>query len=560
MRVASLTLTKFYQWREVPMVMGDGLTFVVGKNGSGKSSLGVEAVSWIIWGKLIRGGKAKGFVADGTFVLDSGKYRIARGTTLLFEQVGDGGGLMDLAGQTASQTQEKIQAVFGSWETFVATHVFSGQRAKTFGGSTNASRQEILLDLMPELSKFDSASAMARTHVKDAEEALQTIHVASERAQAVLIEVRDQLAGAQAKKVNVTETALALKQAKNDADDLENAVKELNAKEQKLRKIHDEASKDAAAAREKVGQTSAVARGTKDAVDRLKGLAAECPSCYQKVPPVHRETILGKLYAEDTDAVKTKTDAEAQYDMLASEVSDAQGAVAAAMGKARGAYNRQMKAVQWVGTMAREASEAEQNQREVQRLQGRLADLEKEADVKSDAEVEVTEKLIRARAVAEVLGPRGVRVQLMQDQLEFLASAACDVLASLGSGIRVHMSTSKPTAKGGEGAPQVHVKVTVDGGLYDYAELSAGERVRLDVAFLLALAKMGGPGFLTFDEVFDPLDDEGLEGVANLLQEMARDRQIVVVSHNPRLASLMPRGAVWHIERESGGHSVLRVG
>lgn len=560
MKVASLTLTNFYKWRKTPMVMGEGLTFVVGKNGTGKSSLGVEAVSWIIWKKLIRGGKDKGFVADGTFTLDSGKYRIARGKDLLFERVGDGGALVDLAGQTPSQTQDKIQAVFGSWETFVATHVFSGQRAKTFGGSTNASRQEILLDLMPELSKFDAASAMARTHVKEAEEALQTIHVASERAQAVLAEVKEQLEGAYTNKSNVTECATALAQAKKDAADRETEAKDLDAKEQKLRKIHDEASQDAATMRVKVGESTTVLRQVQDDKQRMRGLAAECPSCYQKVPGEHRADIIRSLTGVVQGAVDHVAHIQDQYDMLASEVSDANGAVAAVMGKARGARNRQMEAVQWVGTMAREATEAEQNQREVERLQGRLSELQSDANTKSDQEGDVTESLIRARAVAEVLGPRGVRVGLMDDQLQFLAAAACEVLTSLGSTISVQLSTTKPTAKGGEGAPQVHVKVTVEGEAHDYAELSAGERVRLDVSFLLALAKMGTAGFLTFDEVFDPLDEEGLEGVANLLQDMARDRQIIVVSHNPRLASLMPRGAVWRVERESGGPSVLRVG
>ena len=72
-----------------------------------------------------------------------------------------------------------------------------------------------------------------------------------------------------------------------------------------------------------------------------------------------------------------------------------------------------------------------------------------------------------------------------------------------------------------------------------YKSLSGGQRRRVDVSILLGLAELGQttthstPGTVFFDEVFDSLDEEGVSLVGNVLEEMAEERAVVIISHAP---------------------------
>jgi DNA repair exonuclease SbcCD ATPase subunit len=92
------------------------------------------------------------------------------------------------------------------------------------------------------------------------------------------------------------------------------------------------------------------------------------------------------------------------------------------------------------------------------------------------------------------------------------------------------------------------------GGSYKGA--SAGQRRRIDVALLFALSELAVasrgamPGTLFVDEVFDVLDDEGVESVGAAMQEVAQDRCVLVVTHNPDLVRALRPARRWHLEAE----------
>ena len=77
----------------------------------------------------------------------------------------------------------------------------------------------------------------------------------------------------------------------------------------------------------------------------------------------------------------------------------------------------------------------------------------------------------------------------------------------------------------------------------EYVDLSTGERLRVDLAFLFGFAEVtelihGGSatlGTLWLDEVFDGVDDEGVESAIDLIRHVAEKRAVVVITHNDRL-------------------------
>ena len=93
------------------------------------------------------------------------------------------------------------------------------------------------------------------------------------------------------------------------------------------------------------------------------------------------------------------------------------------------------------------------------------------------------------------------------------------------------------------------------GGGHGYKASSGGERKRIDIAVMLALGDIarrlrGEKGStLFFDEAFDALDEQGLAAVVGVLRELAQDRAVVVISHNPLLIDhLRPHAKRVHLE------------
>jgi len=83
------------------------------------------------------------------------------------------------------------------------------------------------------------------------------------------------------------------------------------------------------------------------------------------------------------------------------------------------------------------------------------------------------------------------------------------------------------------------------GGGHGYKATSQGERRRQDIALLLAFA---GQGTLFFDEVFDSVDKEGIDAVAQVISELAAERCVVVITHNEDLADRVPHVAHWRVK------------
>jgi len=156
-------------------------------------------------------------------------------------------------------------------------------------------------------------------------------------------------------------------------------------------------------------------------------------------------------------------------------------------------------------------------------------------------------------AAEQVLGLRGVRASLLGRALSGLEAAANGWLAQIaGDGLRLRL---KPYAEKKTGGISDSISMEIDGagGGYGYRAASGGERRRIDVALLLALADVAAaargakPGTIFCDEVFDALDDTGVEAVAAALAGLAQDRAVVVITHSAELATSLRAVCALHV-------------
>ncbi|NIV37092.1 MAG: hypothetical protein GWN58_48970 [Anaerolineae bacterium] len=141
------------------------------------------------------------------------------------------------------------------------------------------------------------------------------------------------------------------------------------------------------------------------------------------------------------------------------------------------------------------------------------------------------------KTVRTVLGVRGFRAHLLDEATGAIETIANTWLDTMNAPMRIRLGVDS----------RLNVALEVDGvaGDQGYLGASSGERRRVDVALLLALADLAGsstsrePGTLFLDEVFDTLDPNGVSGVCEVLDILGESRAAVVITHSDDLQGMV---------------------
>lgn len=97
-----------------------------------------------------------------------------------------------------------------------------------------------------------------------------------------------------------------------------------------------------------------------------------------------------------------------------------------------------------------------------------------------------------------------------------------------------------------------------DGDPYVYNGLSGGEHNRIDLAisqafsYLMILASGTCPSIVALDEVVSYQDRQGVECIFNMIVELARDRQVIVITHDNDLLQMLEGVDKIVIEKNNG--------
>lgn len=578
MKILEVLTRKFLTYGEAEVAFDDGLTAIVGANGTGKTALGLEATCWTFWGKTTRGTVPDGevavrFEAAGqaweVYRLRKGKRAGALNLRDLKpdNEIRGKDDWRDQTGQTAQETQGKIEALVGSWDRFCAERVFSNRLRARFGSATDKERKALVESILG-LERHERAAVLAREELGKRRNGLQAARQDTAGAHAVM-------ARAQGASEGYGLPGLALDEAEQAARDADRAVDQVEAELAAARAAEEKHRARAGVLQKSFDQVVQQGRSSQAEADREVEAASaalvraqdgsamgDCPTCLTPAAQVPRERLRAHHEADAArhqdraaELLKVVQAARGEAVELRDDLQAAQASLRAASGD--------------VGRL--EAARRESGARNVAAAQGlarargrkETADAARAAFLDAEAEhgrclaAEEDRELgcLEAEAVVGVLGSRGARVRRMDGALVRLTIEANRVLAQLGMGMRVTVRGSRTQASGKE-VDEVSVLVEgAGGGEYDGA--SDGERARLDVAIMLGMSRVAGTGegLLVFDEILDPLDDEGLERVVELLEEVSRERQVVLTTHNPRFLALLPNSAVWRVSRGADGLS-----
>jgi DNA repair exonuclease SbcCD ATPase subunit len=574
MRIRSLKLHQFMSHEQTTLDFPpSGVVLVTGDNRAGKSSI-IEAVATTVWGKTLRTTKPwredhdgmTQVVADGIAIERT--YSTEKGTKLYWGLNDDGtetGAVYDsmkrLGGteesgtdnprfESKTQAQNALDRLVGPYDVWRRSSTFSSADAAHFSLATDSERKR-LLETILGLDIFDSALEECRADLRKTERAATDAAAASYRATTDLNAARGRLGDA--------ERAFELAEAEIPPE-LPRASEDVLAK---LRGHIESLTKGVGLARGALRIVEGNAyvalselRKAEDNERRSKRDTSTCPTCGQKLPGEAKKHVAADLDALRKKADAAKADADEKEKAVGAETAELEellrgvnSRLSAKLGENRAADERDVYRRRAEAAKARAAGDLETARETLRGATKRAAEAEaKEAALTVEKETLET--------VEVVLGLKGVRVGVLAKSLDGLGAVANAWLGRLG--IPELSLTLKPYSekKTGGVTDSIGVVLAGAGGGHGYKAGSGGERRRVDLALLLGLSEVAtaatgsAPGTLFFDELFDALDGDGVKAVSVALEDLAKDRCVVVISHNPELVRELPATKRWNV---SGG-------
>lgn len=528
-----------------------GVILITGENGAGKSSF-VECVSWGGWSKTLRGdppwrGEAKPPCNVGLSTYDGlslGRTRSGGKTSLAWSTADNDA--TDF--ETTTKAQDALEdSVIGSYDLWRRSHVFSSADAAHFTLATDAERKRLIESFLGA-DRFDPALEKCRLELKAASSALDAVSRQQETLLIKLDAERTRITDAKRTLATLQPPApvpIVAGQPLAELDKLiTQARQEMAALEAKLREA-DRAG----------GSFDAEVRAAQTMADRLR--AATCPTCAQAIPPALRarlqasvEEARAKAAEANESAATGRGEAEKARAALRTQFEAVQQKRAERAGQVRLEQQAQDEAARFEQQKASAARLIEGATRSVAKMKAELVEVEEQIDLHTNDVAELVE-------VEKVLGLKGVRAHIMGDSLSGIEAVANTWLARLRQGVQIQL---RPYSEKKTGGTNDSISLEVTGfGRGTYKSSSAGERRRVDVALLLALGEVSSaargqvPGTLFFDEVFDCLDEAGIEAVCDVLAELAQDRVVVVITHLRTLIEKLRGARHWHIAAGMSG-------
>lgn len=504
MLIRRVELIGFFGITDTLVFPESGVLKVVSPNGSGKTARILDAPSWAVWGRTLRRTPPTPISTEPTFAevaLVTDKVEVVRSTKRGKKLSWNYHDQQPVVYETVSKSEAALERVLGDQNSWIRTHVFSSRDANLFSTATDGERKRLLermmgLDIFDDAYKFVQQASTAR---KLAITSLQSeLSLLEER----ISEVRNHAASLKelAKAENIDRTEL-----EKEKSGL------LLEREGHQRTYHDSSS-------ELVRAQTLVAVAQKQQISHKDGI---CYACRQKIP----DDILRQQDEELSRAIQEANDIGSKFRLQTQQATLRLADI-----------DRRLSELQ--SMLDRSSSNG--------MVSSKLADLKKryEADktrlmnIQFDLEFLQDEESVTSHAL-RILGLQGVRARILGRALTSLEDLANLYLSWLNTPTRITLSASTE-AVSGKVVDKISIGVDGFGGGHGYEASSGGERRRLDMAILLALASLSGShGTLIFDEAFDALDHAGVESASELIGRIAENRPVVVITHNASLISAL---------------------
>lgn len=472
------------------------------------------------------------------------------------------------------------------------------EEAKESASEYEEKQKQKAQELKESLEEMEESLTEQNGDLEDLEEELEAADKTREKAEKTLSvkskklkEVDELKSVLQDTKDEISEHERAIKSAQKSIDNSNSDIETYQRRFKKCEsKVFDLETKKLAL-KDKVGQPCPTCGQpmTEESIEPAKAEYAEQiqeqkdeQEKYQAKIKTAQESISDeeKIIAEHQSEVKDlNEDVETFSDLInkSKHLIDEKSEAEEAVQKANKAYYRAESAVKT------KKSEISQTEKSIERLKKSIEDSKEDSNpyedmiTKYQEEIEnYTEEIEEYKSGIEdkidekdcllfwqqAYSNQGIKSLILDDITPFLNKRVNKYLQKLAAGrVEVKFST-QTTLKSGETREKFSIDISNADGGDEYMANSSGEKKRIDLAINLALQDLVASrsnkslNIAIWDEVFDSLDESGVESVVSLLEELSHEKSsIFVVSHNPHLQAMFSN--VITVVKENGYSTLL---
>jgi DNA repair exonuclease SbcCD ATPase subunit len=516
------------------------LTMIVGENGNGKSTL-LDAICYALYNKafrninkpqLINTVNKKDLLVEIGFSISKNKYKIIRGQRPnIFEVYKDGKLLNQDAANKDYQDSLEKNILKLSYKSFCQIVILGNASYVPFMQLSTGQRREIIEDLL-DIQVFSKMNSLLKDHSNTLSKEIETnrfnIRLIREKLQ--LIEQHIQMAESKNKKyieeqeIKIQETEISIGLNRNYIDQITEKLQNLKSLTGNHKKIQNKLSK-----------MHSLNHQLNEKINKLQNETQfleehnNCPTCKQEINEDFKCTSITKkeeqikktqdglnLLIEEIEKVNNEIE---EINKINSEIAGYNIEIATKNMAIKGLedYIATIKQELENTIVAKSNIEERKNKKQLQEDFNKEEERAKELAI--DAEV--------IKTAANILKDGGIKARIIKQYIPIMNKLVNAYLASMDFYINFELDESfneKIISRNREE--------------FSYSSFSEGEKARINLSILFAwrsVAKMRNSActnLLILDEIFDgPLDMNGTEEFAKILNDLAPDTNTFIISH-----------------------------
>jgi DNA repair exonuclease SbcCD ATPase subunit len=524
MNLSNIEIKNFYSIGDISLEFNDsGIVFVEGKNkdiggsnGSGKSSI-FEAIVWGLYGKTIRKSTEEALVNNKhkkeclvRIKLDNGRVvieRTRRPNFLRFIVNGD-----DRTQESITATQAEVEKYFNlNYKTFVASTVWGQQNDFDFISASLEDKRIILKNFL----NLDEVFKM-RDKIKDYKSTQSSVLKSKD---ALINEYNKNIKDIESKVKAANEKIDTIKRNNNLIGNITlESIEQLEAKKRNLEKEYSDLSNSKSSVETEIKVIQKEIKNNKD-----HEVCYQCNSILNKKPDNWKDACNQDLLRLEDQLQKLTGDCN----FYKSQLNNINIPISSSDFKKLDELHSLQVSIQTLNNLKEQYNS---------NLSGVYTDkgtVTKDIDILKFWEI--------------VFSEQGFVKYIIRNVLNYFNDRCNHYLSYTTNGKFMVMFDDS-----------LQEKVFVNGEEIIFASLSGGERKKINFAVLLALQGLLGFtnknkfNLLLLDEVVESIDDESIQGIYNLLQELSKDKLILVITHNSTLKDLLAEHSKISLVKKNG--------
>ena len=522
-------------------------TLISGSNGSGKSAIGVESLTFALFGKSFRGMNKpslintvnqRGCRVELTFTKNQDRYLVIRGMKPSVFEIYKNDSKLNESSST-KDFQVILEDILGlSFSEFTKTIVLGNANYKPFL-QLSAYDRRVFIENILGLTVFTTMNKSLKIRQNINKE---RIYELSKKHDILLENYREkseflkhvtesERTRSEKSEQRIKQLCEEKKNCEEEIDSLTTSIVSISNKTvQDMREESNEISEQKNKIQNSISELDFISKKEQKNLMFFKHPdSAKCPTCFQKISEEFRNKTLDvttKIIEEAQNKKKEKQSILTELKNKQENIEDTIETIERTTNKIN-ILRRQQELLEKHIEQAKNQHEEESDIEKLKQLEAQIQQLV--GQIKEEYSLLEEEKSKRniLDAAAELLKDSGIKSAVLKKYIPMINSYINHYLEVLDFGVHCTLDEQFNDTMKGRFANE-----------FTYTNLSQGERTRIDLAILFALRKVSqvcsGTSYnvLFLDELADSsLDGDGVDALFTIIEEACKNQNVFIVSH-----------------------------